>query len=590
MSRWYLAAVAVAAMVAFAVSGSMLLNTAYDVMNADSQSEFHTPNLFNQFIVMPEKKNKRETRATAKLVGPRPQKEEIRIVGSNSGLLGGMKSNVMPGPTDPVVGDSRGGLRLIDQARPRLEAPERAVEDSPATGGSHSEHYQNPGINPLTDTREDRFSTFAIDVDTASYTIVRRKLNEDTLPDKDAVRVEEFINFFKYTYPQSKLSPLTVAMDATPSPFHRDRHFLRVGVQGKSLSKGERKPAHLTFLVDVSGSMQSADKLPLAKRALRLLVDNLKDGDTVALVTYAGGVRDVLPPTGLEHRERIISAIESLNAGGSTAMNSGLELAYRNAMKTLDSQSTSRVIVLSDGDANVGARSHQEILKTIHGYVSEGITLSVVGFGMGNYKDALMEALADKGNGNYSYVDSMDEAKRIFQEQLNGTLEVIAQDVKIQVEFDPAQVTHYRLVGYENRDVADHDFRNDRVDAGEVGAGHSVTALYEVRLAPGAGEGLATVRIRAKKPRGEDAHEWAFTFHKPQLARTFGAASQDLRFAIAVMGLAELLRESPYAETWTWSRVLQIAQEASRADQPERQEFMRLVQRAMELKARLAFR
>jgi len=356
------------------------------------------------------------------------------------------------------------------------------------------------------------------------------------------------------------------------------------------LDLSERKTAHLTFLVDVSGSMQGSDRLPLAKRALRMLVDQLHDGDTVALVTYAGAVRLVLPPTGMVEKARIHQAIEDLTAGGSTAMGSGIELAYQQALKVLDGRSLSRVIILSDGDANVGRTSHQEILKSVAGHVKEGVTVTTVGFGMGNYKSALMEQLADKGNGNHYYVDSLMAARRIFVEQLGGTLQVIAQDVKLQVDFDPAQVNAYRLVGYENRDIADRDFRNDKVDAGEIGAGHTVTALYEVDLKAGAGEGFVTARLRAKPPRGTTATEKAFVFPAAALATRFEDASVDLRFATAVMGAAEIFRRSPHAAEWSYAQVTQIARAATPDGNAERQEFLSLLEHAQSIATRVAQR
>jgi len=332
--------------------------------------------------------------------------------------------------------------------------------------------------------------------------------------------------------------------------------------------------------------MSSADKLGLAKRALRLLLSNLKDGDTVALVTYAGNTRVVLPPTPISQRTKIVSALEDLNAGGSTAMASGIDLAYQLAADGLSPGTVSRVLVLSDGDANVGKSSHQEILAKISGKVKEGVTLSTVGLGMGNYKDTMMEQLANKGNGNYYYIDSFSEAKKVFQEQLGGTLEVIAKDVKIQVEFDKDVVKRYRLVGYENRDVADRDFRNDKVDAGEIGAGHAVTALYELELtrtdvAP------AIVRIRAKQPRGSKAQERAFAFNIDNMASSFADAGTDFRFATAVMGAAEILRRSPNARHWTIDEVRQIAIEAH-AGKPLRKEFITLLGQMKRLEGKLA--
>jgi Ca-activated chloride channel homolog len=442
-----------------------------------------------------------------------------------------------------------------------------------------SESYGEYGVNGWTRTSEDRLSTFAADVDTASYAIARRKILDGALPPESSVRVEEFVNYFKYSYPQPTSGPLSVTLDAAPSPFTKGTHLVRVGVQGRRVAMSERKTAHLTFLVDVSGSMQSPDKLPLAQKALRLLVDNLRDGDTVSLVTYAGSVRVVLPHTGLEKKAQIHEAIESLRAAGGTAMSSGIELAYAQAARVLDGRSLSRVIILSDGDANIGPVSHEANLKLIAGHVKEGITVTTVGFGTGNYKDDLMEQFANKGNGNHYYVDSLLEAKKVFQTELGGTLEVIAQDVKLQVDFDPAQVKRYRLVGYENRAIADKDFRNDKVDAGEIGSGHTVTALYEVELAPGAGEGLCTVRVRAKAPRGVEASERAFPFPASALAERFDGAARDLRFATAVMGAAELFRQSPHAREWNYDALVEIATSAA-GDAPERREFVSLLEKA----------
>ena len=453
-----------------------------------------------------------------------------------------------------------------------------------------SEDYGRPTINVWTLTGTDHLSTFAADVDTASYTLARAKLLSGTLPPSNSVRVEEWLNYFKYAYPQPERgAPMSVTMDATPSPFNPHRVLLRVGVQGRSVDMAERKNAHLTFLVDVSGSMSSAERLPLAKRALRMLVDQLHDGDTVALVTYAGSVRVVLPHTELAFKAQIHQAIEALSAGGSTAMSSGIELAYQQALSVLDSTSTSRVLILSDGDANVGGTSHEQILKSIAGHVKEGVTVTTIGFGMGNYKSNLMEQLADKGNGNHYYVDSMLAAKRIFVEQLGSTLEIIAQDVKLQVDFDPAQVAAYRLVGYENRDIADRDFRNDRVDAGEVGSGHRVTALYELELKEGAGQGLATVRLRAKAPRGTTANEKTFVFSAAKLTTRFQDAPRDLRFATSVMGAAEIFRRSPDAAEWDYELVRKIAAEATDGE-AERLEFLSLLEHARALGNRVASR
>jgi Ca-activated chloride channel family protein len=379
-------------------------------------------------------------------------------------------------------------------------------------------------------------------------------------------------------------------MDMAPSPFGSDRKILRVGVSSKVLSIAERKPANLVFLVDVSGSMQAPDKLPLVKRSLRILVDNLNDGDTVALVTYAGDTRVVLSPTGVQHRNRILAAIADLDAAGSTAMGDGIKLAYQQAAKGLRGNAVSRVIVLSDGDANVGNTTHQQILATIKGHVKEGVTLSTIGFGMGNYKDSLMEQLANKGNGNNFYIDGLSAAKRVFQEQLGATLEVVAKDVKLQVDFDKTRVARYRLIGYENRDIRDTDFRNDKIDAGEIGAGHQVTALYEVELASGwaaSTDALATVRVRHKAPRGETATEAAFPMPLAAIAPSFAQATTDMRFAFAVAAFGDVMRGGEDAKTWDLKTIRSIAHAAA-GQSEERKELVSLIDRAITLRDRTA--
>ncbi len=504
-------------------------------------------------------------------------------------VLGGVASSGLRSRPVPY---GRGGFTA-----PKLAKRPRHIMQPPAPppvagdqGGS--EEYKNYGTNPMIETATDHLSTFAIDVDTASFAIARTKILGGTLPPTSAVRVEEFVNYFHYNYPgPTDKKPFAVHMDGAPSPFEAGRYLLRVGVQAKKLSKAERKPANLVFLVDVSGSMNSPNKLPLAKRALRVLVDNLNDGDTVSLVTYAGNTRVVLEPTALSNKGAIMSAIDDLQAAGSTAMSSGLDLAYQLAANNLSPKTLSRVIVLSDGDANVGARGYQAILKQIASKVKEGVTLTTVGLGMGNYKDHMMEQLANKGNGNYVYIDTISEARKVFQEQLGGTLDVVAKDVKIQVDFDKNAVRRYRLVGYENRDIADRDFRNDRVDAGEIGAGHTVTAIYAVELVKGNQAPLATVRIRAKQPRGETAKEFAFVFDSSFLSEDFTKASTDFRFAIAVIGAAEILRGSEHAKEWSLAEVIRVARNALGENRGnERSDFVRLMSKARSLQLAMARR
>ncbi|ATB33427.1 vWA domain-containing protein [Melittangium boletus] len=485
------------------------------------------------------------------------------------------KDDAVAGVEEEVVG----GAPAVGRAMPAKKKEALAPPAEPPTQGNRfTEHTPNA----FTETAADRFSTFAVDVDTASYTVARRYLNQNALPPRPAVRVEEFVNYFKYRYTPPERGAFGVHLEGAPSPFDANRHFVRVGIQGKVVSRSQRKPAHLVFLVDTSGSMNQQDKLPLAKEAMKLAVKNLNENDTVALVTYAGGTREVLTPTPATNLERIYKAIDSLESGGGTAMGSGMELAYKHAVKKASGSVVSRVVVLTDGDANIGQNlSADDMLNSIQGHVKEGVTLSAIGFGMGNYRDDLMEKLADKGNGNCFYIDSYKEAKKVFEQQLTGTLEVIAKDVKVQVEFDPKVVRRYRLVGYENRDIADKDFRDDKVDAGEIGAGHSVTALYEVELTD-AKAALGTVRIRAKTPTGTEAAEQAFPLEPSQMRASLDAASSDFRFALAVAATADVLRGGASAQKWNLSTVQKLAEGATDG-QADRVEFTQLLARARSL-------
>ncbi len=407
------------------------------------------------------------------------------------------------------------------------------------------------------------------------------------MPQPSAVRVEEFVNAFDYGYagPEQDAgnAAFRVHLAAAPSPFERGHHVLRVGIQGRRVPKAARSAVHLVYLVDTSGSMQSTDKLALAQDGLRLLTKQLRAGDTVALCTYAGEVREVLPPTPAQNTTRILAAIDQLSAGGSTAMASGIDLAYTLAERTLRPGEQSRVIVLSDGDANVGPRSADEILTLIARQRRRGVTLSTVGFGRGNYKDSTMEALADAGDGNYSYIGGPSDARRVFVENVEGMLNVIARDVKIQVDFDPAVVAQYRLIGYENRDVADGDFRNDQVDGGEVGSGHAVTALFDVVLRQRNASPL-TVRIRHKPPEGNaPAIESAVTMSPLDIAPRMADTDASFRLAVSVAELAESLRGSPYALGVDLRRVERQIRSVSDG-RPEREELADMTKRAADLR------
>jgi Ca-activated chloride channel family protein len=469
-------------------------------------------------------------------------------------------------------------------------SPARVAQPSAGSSAGNTEAYHDWGKNPWVDTAKDHLSTFAADVDTASYTIARRKLNEGTLPPKESVRVEEFVNYFHYAFgaPVGN-TPFSVAMDAAESPLQPGRTILRVGVATQPVATEQRRPAHLVFLVDVSGSMDQADKLPLVKRSLHILTDNLGPNDTVALVTYAGETSLRVPAT--NNRAEILEAIDHLRAEGSTGMASGIDLAYEQAMAGLSPNTISRVIVCTDGDANVGAHTHAEILDLIASRAKRGVTLSTIGFGMGNYKDELMEQLADKGNGNNYYIDSEAAAQKVFGEQLNATLEVVAKDVKLQVDFDQSLVARYRLVGYENRDIADTDFRNDSVDAGQVGPGHQVTALYELELTKTGAQAnapLATLRIRHKGVNDDKAIESAFPMIGGALP-AFGQSSADFRFAFAVAAFADVLRGGQDAEHWSLSQIRTLAHDAA-GETPDRVELVGLIDKAIALKGRTAMK
>ena len=409
--------------------------------------------------------------------------------------------------------------------------------------------FKNYGVNPFIDTEDDHLSTFAVDVDTASYTVARRFVQDGNLPDPDSVRVEEFVNYFEQGYERPGEGAFAIHLEGSPSPFGQENHWLmRVGLQGKSVSAEERKDATLIFTIDVSGSMGREDRLGLAKQSLRLLVDELRDTDKVGIVTYGSRGSVLLEPTDGEDRGRIMSAIDSLQPNGSTYVEDGLRIAYKMASSEVEPGRITRVIVLSDGVGNVGNTGAESILRQIRENVEQGITLTTVGFGMGNYNDVLMEQLANDGDGSYHYVDTLAEARRIFVENLTGTLQVIAKDGKIQVDFNPDVVTRFRLLGYENRRVDDQDFRNDEVDAGEIGADHSVTALYELKLRDDADGLLSTVRVRYEDPDSGEVYEIYRQFNRADLEASLEQTSPRFQVAAVVAEYAEILRESYWAQ------------------------------------------
>ncbi|MCB0578184.1 MAG: von Willebrand factor type A domain-containing protein [Phaeodactylibacter sp.] len=467
----------------------------------------------------------------------------------------------------------------------------------------NTEDYSPIEENGERDVLSSPLSTFSIDVDRASYSNVRRFLNEGQLPPRDAVRVEEMINYFSYQYPLPERDgpPFSVYTELADCPWNENRKLLHIGLQGKIISREELTPSNLVFLMDVSGSMSAQNKLPLAKQAMRLLVEQLRPEDRVAIVVYAGAAGLVLPSTPGTDKQAILQAIDRMEAGGSTAGGAGIQLAYQTAREYFIEGGNNRVILTTDGDFNVGVSSDGGLTQLIEEKRKTGIFLSVLGFGMGNYKDNKLELLADKGNGNYAYIDNLEEAKKVFVEELPGTLYTIAKDVKIQLEFNPGLVRTYRLVGYENRLLNTEDFADDAKDAGEIGAGHTVTALYELEMAPvqpaqaslryqqpgltkvaRKGQELGFLQLRYKLPEEEDSQLLSVAIEN-RLNR-FAKATNDFQFAAAVAAFGMLLRESPFNKQLGFPEIRRLAKEAIRGDpNGYRKEFLELVERAERL-------
>ncbi len=458
----------------------------------------------------------------------------------------------------------------------------------------HENIFHDPSRKPL--------STFSIDVDAASYSNVRRFLRQGQMPPKDAVRIEEMVNYFSYDYQQPEGSdPFAVNTELSTAPWNPNHKLLHIGIQGKRIPVENLPSSNLVFLIDVSGSMNSANKLGLLKSAFRLLVNQLRPSDKVSIVVYAGAAGMVLPPTSGGDKQTILNALSNLEAGGSTAGGAGIKLAYKLAREQFVEEGNNRVILATDGDFNIGASSDAEMERLIEVERSHGVFLTVLGFGTGNYKDSKMETLADKGNGNYAYIDDIMEAKKVLVNEFGGTLFTIAKDVKIQVEFNPTQVKAYRLVGYENRQLNDEDFNDDRKDAGELGSGHTVTALYEIithETSTGTGfigtiddlkyqqknptssmfsDELMTLKLRYKQPQGNRSSLISTTV-KAEFTE-FAQSSNNLRWSASVASFGMLLRQSEFMGNATYSKVEQWAKGAQGVDQEGyRGEFIKLVQ------------
>ncbi|MBD2616057.1 VWA domain-containing protein [Nostoc punctiforme FACHB-252] len=515
-----------------------------------------------------------------------------------------------PLPTAPSLSISSGSSmhnQVVNRAyMPKTQAGgiRGGVAPEPQTGSRfNTENYNRIEDNPFHRVDNDPLSTFSIDVDTASYSNVRRFITQGELPPKDAVRIEELINYFTYNYPQPKDNrPFSVTTEIAAAPWNPQHKLVQVGLQGKRLESETLPPSNLVFLIDVSGSMDDPNKLPLVQQSLKLLVNKLRPEDRVSLVVYAGNAGLVLPATAGSQKSTILAAIDRLEAGGSTAGGQGIELAYKIAEQSFLKSGNNRVILATDGDFNVGVSSDADLTRLIEHKRDRGIFLTVLGFGTGNYKDSKMEQLADKGNGNYAYIDTLLEAKKVLVNDLRGTLFTIAKDVKIQVEFNPAKVQAYRLIGYENRLLQNQDFNDDKKDAGEIGAGHSVTALYEIiptgmksdvklpTVDPlryqrsgetASGEGgneLMLLKLRYKLPQDSTSQLITQTIQDDDLRAD---PSTNLRFAAAVATFGMVLRDSEYKGNANYDLVMKLATQGKGEDREGlRDEFIRLVEQS----------
>ncbi len=479
---------------------------------------------------------------------------EIIISGGRAGEVAYIIEGVSG--SDPLGAGNRQAIEVNKRAAAQQNAPGyySFCYPPPAHGGTSivngepfdAMFFESYGVNPFVDTEDDHLSTFATDVDDASFVMARSYLERGELPPKDAIRAEEFINHFDYEYTAPEEAPFAVFVEGGPSRFGQNSRLMRTGIKGRQINPENRKPANLVFVIDVSGSMDREDRLELVKKGLRFLINQLNNQDRVGIVVYGSNGRVLLRPTSIGRRGEILSAIESLGPDGSTNAQEGLMLGYDMADRMFEPGKTNRIILCSDGVANVGITRAEDLLKDIKRYADKGITLSAIGFGMGNYNDILMEKLGDKGNGHYAYVDDIREAKRVFVDNLTGMLEVIARDVKIQVDFNPEVVRSYRLIGYENRDVADNKFRDDKEDGGEIGAGHDVTALYEIKLQRSVPiEHFAKVYIRYKAPNEMNrADEIEFTVDRGDFHDNIDKCSPSFKLAAASAEFAEILRKS----------------------------------------------
>ena len=510
----------------------------------------------------------------------------------------GEKVSVINSEPDEVIEED---VEIIsDEAalmEPSANATSKMILSSPPQQ-RNAETYKEIKENSFVAVAQQPVTTFSADVDRAAYANVRRIIGYGQIPPKDAVRIEEMVNYFDYDYPapeEGSVSPLRVSPELAPAPWNPNHLLLRIGLQAKKIDLAKAPPSNIVFLIDVSGSMDEDNKLPLLKSSFKMLLGQLRPDDKIAIVTYANGTKVALPSTSVKDKEKIIKVLDNLYASGGTSGGKGIQLAYEQAQKSFIKNGNNRIILATDGDFNIGINNTTDLEKFIEKQRESGIYMSVLGFGIGNYRDDMAETRADKGNGNYAYIDNITEAKKVLVNELSGTLFAVAKDVKLQLEFNPKYVKEYKLIGYENRMLANEDFTNDKKDAGEIGAGHTVTALYELvpsdgKVAQslryqsqelnekGKGNELGFLKIRYKDPKVKDAKSVEITeplvFNKKALKET----STDYRFAASVAEFGILLRDNSNKANATYDQVIELAEGAIGKD-PEgyRKEFVRLV-------------
>jgi Ca-activated chloride channel family protein len=480
---------------------------------------------------------------------------------------------------------------------------------NPITSISNTENYTHFEDNPIRIANIDPVSTFSIDVDTGAYSNMRRMLNQGVIPPKDSIRIEELINYFNYDYAVANNShqPFSINTELAPSPWNENSQILHIGIQGYEVDTNLRPASNLTFLIDVSGSMNSANKLGLLKSSFKLLTKNLRKQDRVAIVVYAGAAGTVLDSTSGNNKSKILQALDKLTSGGSTNGAAGINLAYQIAEDNFIKEGINRVIIATDGDFNVGTTNFERLKELAERKRKTGISLTTLGFGSGNYNDALMEQLADSGNGNYAYIDTLKEANKVLIEEMSSTLMTIAKDVKIQIEFNPLIVSQYRLIGYENRILNNEDFNNDKIDAGEIGAGHSVTALYEVVLNGNKGwieplkyqskqdtedysNEIATLKVRYKQPKSDTSQLIVKTLNRKDSVDSINQSSNNFKLSAAIAGFGQILRGGRLTNNFSYEDVQTlINQTISQDKHGYRGEFLQLVSLAKNLTTQQAY-